>query len=106
MLTYFFVVKFIKNKNLPPKNPVESFKRDFEKLKDLVELKSKHFVIFNNKDIFQQDEKDKKSTKRANDRFEELENEFKKDKYNHREVLPRKGDQKRIEKMGNPNFRV
>lgn len=71
-------VKFVKNKNIPSKNPAKKeFKKDFKKLQGLGEPKSRHLVIFSNKNIFQQEEEDKQSTKSAKDRFKELENKFK-----------------------------
>lgn len=71
-------VKFIKNKNLPPKS-LGKFKRDIEKLKSLGESKSRHLVIFSNKNIFQVKEEDKRSTSKARRRFEKLENKAEED---------------------------
>lgn len=73
-------IKFIKNRNIPPKNLLEkNFKREFMKLRGLGEPKSKHLVIFSNKNIFQLGEKDEEQSKISNERFEKLESKFKKE---------------------------
>ncbi len=84
-------VKYIQDKNIPSKNLMDkSFKKDFKKFKGLGEPKSRHLVIFSNKNIFQLEEKDEESTTIARERFGNLENEFKKENVIVEECYPEK----------------
>lgn len=59
-------LKFIKNKNVPPKEITDFFSRDIKKLEKVSQADSKHLVIFSNKNIFQR-EVDSKSKEEIND---------------------------------------
>lgn len=71
-------VHLVERENVPPKNPVEDgFNEDFEKLRDLGEPKSRHLVIFSNKNIFQYSETDERFTEVSAERYRKLEEKFK-----------------------------
>ncbi len=84
-------IKFIKKQNIPPKNLMNKlFKKDLKILQGLGEPKSRHLVIFSNKNIFQQKEEDEEYTNTAHERFGELKNKFKKENVIVEECYPGK----------------
>lgn len=70
-------LKFIKNQDLPSSKLEEGdwadFSRDLKKLKELKSAKSKHLVVFSNKNFFQQAQGDQWSTEKAHERYQKLE---------------------------------
>jgi len=74
-------MKFIKNKNVPPTGICDFFENDLDKLDSLNNAKSKHLVIFSNKNIFPEIDKmssvDKEAYSKEQERYELLAGECK-----------------------------
>lgn len=73
-------MKYIKNRNVPPK-PLEDadgdwadFDEDVEKLKSLPESTDKYILVFSNKNIFQTPDIDDKSSNKSHRRLEGMRN--------------------------------